>query len=278
MRNPLPETLQDGRGFWMDFLQNYRSIQNSEGKHGDSNESAIHRSAWWWQIARLWLFLIVVFLPWENGSVQWHSQYVLLHCTWPLVLYVLILSVASKSPVVKMPGISIVLGLLALFAIFQSSVRYPLTPGTWTPNVVRVQQWTLGQDVELSSSLFTPWMKQSIEASREIVPPTSVLDSPAWISSAAQDLIDQNKEIGPALSLDPNWTRSASVSLLLAACFLWLGSQLLCDSNSYRHYLIVLVLLGTTVSAHYFIQTVSWNPPSWLRITDKSVGPSITRT
>ncbi len=257
----------------MEFLQNYRSIRNSEGRHNDSKESPIHRADWSWTVARIWLFLIVAFLPWKNGSVQWHSQYLLLHCTWPLVLYVLILTFTSKSPIVKMPGISIILGLLALFAILQSSVRYPLAPGGWTPNVVRIQQWTLGQDVELSSTWFTPWMKQSIEGSRDIVPPVSVLDNPSWISSAGQDLIDQNTSVGPALSLDPHWTRSAAVSLLLAACFLWLGSQLLCDPRHYRHYLIVLVLLGLTVAAHYFIQTVSWNPPSWLRITDKSVGP-----
>ncbi len=59
-----------------------------------------------------------------NGAVQWQAQYVLLQVTWPLVLYVLCLSIISKTKSVKVPGVTIILLLLAMVAIFQALVVF----------------------------------------------------------------------------------------------------------------------------------------------------------
>ncbi len=156
-----------GQSSFKEFVVNWRTVLSLEKQRNPTGPTTRH-PIWPW-IVRILLVVLVGVVLWDNGFSTWRYQYYLAIgtlCLSPVILLLAWLGMA-KGTIARVPGLSILLLLMAGYAGIQS-IDWVSPDSLFAGNAVRIQQWFLGQKVDLSSSLFSESMKTSLERSSEL--------------------------------------------------------------------------------------------------------------
>ncbi len=232
-----------GQSSFKEFIVNWMTVRSLE-KQRNSTGPTIRHPFWPW-IVRILLVVLVGVVLWDNGFSTWRYQYYLAIGVLglsPMILMLAWLGLA-KGTIARVPGLSILLLLMAGYAGIQS-IDWVSSDSLFAGNAVRIQQWFLGQKVDISSSLFSESMKTSIERSSELALAQSALPKERFsISLAADD------------------TRCAMAGLLISALLIWISSLAFAERRSHLFLLCSMAVVGIAFACVSFTAPKSWYLP-----------------
>lgn len=248
---------QFGQNRFEEFVSNWKASRVFDKKQRDSNTpSRIQAASWVWGI-RFALIAALFFLPWQNGCLAWGMQWWLIQMglglglLLPAILYLGI----RKSDHLRIPGMSLILGVIAIICMVQT---LPMVPKgwSWTPNSVRAQEWFQGDPVELRSGLLSSATLQSIGDT----PPASESSVSGWMS----------------ISMCKDDTLAALGAIALSALCIWLGSVLFAEQRAQSLLLHGITFCGLMVTAVLFMETISWQSPEWATLDQRRLVGTFT--
>ena len=186
--------------------------------------------------------LIILWLPWYFGSVQWKSQYVL---AWVgaavclLTAFHCVMSMAFRSRDVSVPWLTWLFFLFGAFAFLQSRPVYSWLGQEMAPSSVHMQRWVLG----LSEA------PKSYQATLLTTPKAGDLETTEANTSVPCDLKQvPESERKLAWSIEPLHTRGAAISLFLCGLFVWIGRMVFTDSIKQLWLFSAMTLIGILIA------------------------------
>ncbi len=264
-----------GNSILGEFVEAWQAFQANEEMEEEKKAKTESQPLWVW-IARIWLVSLLALLPWKNGSIEWSTQAILFGNVFLIFVFTQCMErfSAKRRNANGFPRMITWLLLIALFAVFQSTIPISSNTSFPSPFTIRIQRWFLGDDVALHSEWFAPAMKFAVNESKELPLANSQLDQSKSVAPSQAVLLQTQRETSLRISMAPDLTLSSCLGLVCAAILIWLGSRLFNDDQGKQMLFSSLAIIGVTVAAHYFIQTTALKVPAWLAPPDvRGVGP-----
>lgn len=248
---------QFGQNGLKDFMSNWKASRSLDKQHrtvAPSNSEKSHPVVWG---LRFLVVLAVFLIPWRNGFLAWSSQWWLVHVGLGMLflLPILLAFLFKKLPGIHVPGMVVILSAIAGLAIFQS---LPIFPRSFSgnPNSVRLQQWSLGDNVSLRSGWYSNATIESLKLDQEASQPTSNGYLP--------------------ISMCQNDTLAGIGALALSALCIWLGSILFAEARSQSLLLHGIAFSALMVTGLLFMETIAWQALPWATLDSRKLVGTFT--
>lgn len=219
-------------------------------------------------VFRCLISVLVVTVPWYYGAVDWTSQYFFLMLSIPICLlsfgglvYQHIRQKRSNGERSEMvltapPWPSVVIVLVAVWALIQSLPLYSVTGGDRGPSSVRIQRLYLGESIPSLEKEF------------------GLVQTPL-----RNDFIsDKAKDNRLSWSIEPLNTKAAIGMIALVSALIWLGRVYFSSEAGLPWILTLTTAIGVAVAMFGVASLLSWNATNLLGLRKgTSFGPFISR-